>query len=134
MAWIADLADALRHFIGYFHPNICLGKVGPASAHDERRFERRAVEGVGYVVCASIVRTLDDIPHTRYVEHLGALPTLVMSGALSTRAGRSCARILAEVMPRGTHVELDEVGHMAPVLASREVAAHILEHIEACEA
>ena len=76
---------------------------------------------------------LDELPHTRYVETLGGLETLVMSGELSTRAGRSCARILAELMPLGRHVELDEIGHMAPVLASREVADLIAAHIGASE-
>lgn len=76
---------------------------------------------------------LDDVPHTRYVEALGARPTLVMSGAESTRAGRSCAEQLAAQLPGGRHVELDEVGHMAPVLAGREVAALIVEHIEQVE-
>ena len=76
---------------------------------------------------------LDELPHTHYVEALGPLSTLVMSGELSTRAGRSCAQLLAEHMPLGRHVELEEVGHMAPVLASREVAKLITEHIEQVE-
>jgi pimeloyl-ACP methyl ester carboxylesterase len=76
---------------------------------------------------------LDDVPHTRYVEALGHLPTLVMSGALSTRAGRGCCRVLAEHMPRCRHVELEDVGHMGPVLASREVAGLVCEHIAAVE-
>ena len=36
---------------------------------------------------------LDELPHTRYVEAFGQLSTLVMSGELSTRAGRSCAQL-----------------------------------------
>jgi pimeloyl-ACP methyl ester carboxylesterase len=77
---------------------------------------------------------LDDTPHTRYVEVLGHLPTLLLSGATSTRAGRRCCAVLAEVMPHARHIELPDVGHMAPVLASREVAALIAEHIAAVEA
>jgi pimeloyl-ACP methyl ester carboxylesterase len=77
---------------------------------------------------------LDDIPHTTYVEVLGHLPSLLLSGATSTRAGRRCCEVLAEVMPHGRHIELPDVGHMAPVLASREVAALIATHIAALEA
>jgi pimeloyl-ACP methyl ester carboxylesterase len=77
---------------------------------------------------------LDDIPHMRYVEVLGHLPTLTLSGATSTRAGRRCAQVLAEVVPHGRHIELPDVGHMAPVLASREVASLIAAHIAAVEA
>lgn len=77
---------------------------------------------------------LDDIPHTRYVEVLGHLPTLLLSGATSTRAGRRCCEVLAEVMPHGRHIELPDVGHMAPVLASREVAGLIATHIATVEA
>jgi pimeloyl-ACP methyl ester carboxylesterase len=77
---------------------------------------------------------LDDIPHTTYVDVLGHLPWLLLSGATSTRAGRRCCEVLAEVMPHGRHIELPDVGHMAPVLAGREVAALIAAHIAALEA
>jgi pimeloyl-ACP methyl ester carboxylesterase len=77
---------------------------------------------------------LDDIPHTTYVDVLGHLPCLLLSGATSTRAGRRCCEVLAEVMPHGRHIELPDVGHMAPVLAGREVAALIAAHIAALEA
>lgn len=79
---------------------------------------------------------LDDIPHHRYVAALGRLPLLLMSGAESTLAGRrTCAR-LAEVWPHQNtrHLELDEVGHMAPLLAAREVAEAIAAFIEQVEA
>jgi pimeloyl-ACP methyl ester carboxylesterase len=77
---------------------------------------------------------LDDVPHQTYVEALGHLPLLAMSGAASTLAGRRCAAILAEVMPHGRHVELAEVGHMGPLLAGREVAELIATHIAELEA
>jgi pimeloyl-ACP methyl ester carboxylesterase len=77
---------------------------------------------------------LDDVPHTRYVEVLGHLPSLLLSGATSTLAGRRCCEVLAKVMPHGRHIELPDVGHMAPVLASREVANLIAAHIFAIEA
>lgn len=76
---------------------------------------------------------LDDIPHTRYVEVLGGIPTLLLSGAKSTRAGRRCCEILAEVLPNARHVELPDIGHMAPVLASREVASLVARHIAKIE-
>ncbi|MFV8754564.1 alpha/beta fold hydrolase [Nannocystaceae bacterium ST9] len=76
---------------------------------------------------------LDEVPHQRYVERLGAIPMLVMSGAESTRAGRRCAAVLGEVMPKCRHVELAEVGHMAPLLAAREVNGLILDHITVLE-
>jgi pimeloyl-ACP methyl ester carboxylesterase len=76
---------------------------------------------------------LDSVPHHAYVEALGQLPLLVLSGATSTLAGRRCSQILAEVMPRGRHIELADVGHMAPLLAGREVAELIAAHIDAVE-
>lgn len=77
---------------------------------------------------------LDSVPHQAYVDALGHLPLLTMSGAGSTIAGRRCSEILAEVMPHARHVELADVGHMAPVLASREVAELIATHIAEVEA
>jgi hypothetical protein len=56
-----------------------------------------------------------------------------MSGALSTRAGRACCEVLAEVLPRARHVELDDVGHMGPILAGREVADLIAAHVAGVE-
>lgn len=77
---------------------------------------------------------LDSVPHHAYVDALGHVPMLVMSGANSTLAGRRCCEVLAEVMPRARHLELPDVGHMAPVLAGREVAERIAGHIAAIEA
>ena len=76
---------------------------------------------------------LDDIAHTRYVDVLGDVPTLLLSGAKSTRAGRRCCAVLAAALPNARHIELPDVGHMAPVLASREVATLITEHIARVE-
>lgn len=76
---------------------------------------------------------LDQVPHTVYVEALGHLPMLVMSGAESTLAGRGCCAVLGRVMPRGRHVELADVGHMGPLLAAREVNGLIAEHIAGIE-
>jgi pimeloyl-ACP methyl ester carboxylesterase len=76
---------------------------------------------------------LDSVPHQTYVDALGHVPLLLLSGALSTLAGRRCCEILAEVMPNARHVELADVGHMAPVLASREVAKLIAAHISELE-
>jgi pimeloyl-ACP methyl ester carboxylesterase len=72
---------------------------------------------------------LDEVPHTAYTTALAELPALLMSGAASTAAGRRCAEILAASLARGRHVELAEVGHMGPILAAREVATLIAEHI-----
>jgi pimeloyl-ACP methyl ester carboxylesterase len=77
---------------------------------------------------------LDAVAHQTYVDALGHVPLLLMSGAHSTLAGRRCCEILAEVMPRARHVELPDVGHMAPVLAGREVAELIAAHIEELDA
>ena len=73
----------------------------------------------------------DQVPHTHY-EGI-ACPALFISGSQSTRAGRQTARVLAEVVPDGRHVEID-AGHMAPLTASNEVNGLILEHIAAAEA
>ena len=72
---------------------------------------------------------LDEVPHTAYAAALAAVPTLVLSGATSTVAGRRVSEALAATLPRARHVELDEVGHMAPVLAAREVAQLIVDHL-----
>lgn len=72
---------------------------------------------------------LDSVPHDAYAQALGHLPLLLMSGASSTLAGRRCCEILAAIMPRARHVELADVGHMAPILAGREVAELIAAHI-----
>jgi pimeloyl-ACP methyl ester carboxylesterase len=77
---------------------------------------------------------LDSVPHQSYVDALGHVPLLLMSGATSTLAGRRCCEVLAEVMPHARHVELADVGHMAPLLASREVAELIATHIAEVEA
>jgi pimeloyl-ACP methyl ester carboxylesterase len=76
---------------------------------------------------------LDAVPHQAYVDALGHVPLLLMSGANSTIAGRHCCEVLARVMPRARHVELPDVGHMAPVLAGREVAELIAAHIDQVE-
>jgi pimeloyl-ACP methyl ester carboxylesterase len=68
------------------------------------------------------------------LERLGAIPMLVLSGGQSTRAGRRCCEVLAEMMPNCRHVELPMVGHMGPLLASEAVNALLLEHIDAVEA
>lgn len=77
---------------------------------------------------------LDAVPHSAYVAALAEIPLLLLSGAHSTLAGRRCCEVLAEVMPRARHLELPEVGHMAPVLAGREVAELIAAHIEEVDA
>ncbi len=74
----------------------------------------------------------DEVPHGAYVDTLGHLPLLTLSGETSTLAGRGCARVLAEVWPAGRHLEIADVGHMGPVLAAAEVSAAILEFIEGC--
>jgi pimeloyl-ACP methyl ester carboxylesterase len=69
-----------------------------------------------------------------YLERIGAIPMLVLSGAESTRAGRRCCELLAQVMPNCRHVELPAVGHMGPLLATDAVNALLLEHIADVEA
>lgn len=77
---------------------------------------------------------LDSVPHQAYVDALGQVPLLLLSGAASTLAGRRCCELLAQVMPNARHIELPEVGHMAPLLSSREVAKLIAHHIARTEA
>lgn len=76
---------------------------------------------------------LDSVPHQAYVDALGQVPLLLLSGAASTLAGRRCCELLAQVMPNARHIELPEVGHMAPLLSSREVAKLIADHIARIE-
>ncbi|NVB40512.1 alpha/beta hydrolase [Pseudenhygromyxa sp. WMMC2535] len=82
--------------------------------------------------------TLDEIPGSRYAEALGHLPLLAMSGAESTLAGRRCAQALARcwqeaAAARVEQVEFAELGHMAPVLAAREVAARVAGFVTAID-
>jgi pimeloyl-ACP methyl ester carboxylesterase len=61
------------------------------------------------------------------------IPTLLLSGEHSTRAGRGVCRVLAKVMPHARHLEIDG-GHMAPLLRADLVNAPILDHIARAEA
>jgi pimeloyl-ACP methyl ester carboxylesterase len=76
---------------------------------------------------------LDEVSHLHYIDRIGEIPMLVMSGAQSTRAGRRCCAVLNEVMPNCRHVELPEVGHMGPLLATHEVNTLVIEHIASVE-
>lgn len=76
---------------------------------------------------------LDEVSHLHYVDRLGKIPMLVMSGSQSTRAGRRCCAVLTEVMPNCRHVELPDVGHMGPLLATHEVNTLVMEHIARVE-
>lgn len=62
-----------------------------------------------------------------------AIPTLLLSGEQSTRAGRGVCRVLAKTMPHARHVEVDG-GHMAPLLRADLVNGPILEHVAMAEA
>lgn len=108
---------------------------GPGSFAELSRIEREAWVRSGRKMFEEVRETaLDEVPHQHYVERISAIPMLVMSGAESTRAGRRCSGVLASMLPRARHVELPDVGHMAPLLAAAEVNALILEHIAAAEA
>ncbi|KIG14875.1 Hydrolase, alpha/beta fold family protein [Enhygromyxa salina] len=108
---------------------------GPGSFAELDEDERRAWMRSSRKMFEEVRETaLDDVPHTRYVDALGQLSTLVISGATSTRAGQRCCDVFAQVMPRCRHVELADVGHMGPVLAPREVAELIAGHIADVEA
>ena len=75
--------------------------------------------------------TLDSVPHTHY---LGLeMPTLLMSGEASTLAGRRCCTVLEEILPNARHHEIEDAGHLGPVLCSHDVNALILGHIAAVE-
>jgi len=108
---------------------------GPGSFAEFSEVERRSWLRSSQKMFEEVRETaLDTVPHTAYVEALGQLPLLVLSGATSTLAGRRCCEILAGVLPGAEHVELDDVGHMAPVLAAAEVAELIAAHITKTEA
>lgn len=117
----------VERFVDYWSGPGSFAQFSPAERERWLRSRRKMFEEVRETA-------LDDTPHTRYVDVLGHLPILLLSGATSTRAGRRCCEVLAEVMPHGRHVELPDIGHMAPVLASREVASLIAAHIAAVEA
>ena len=76
---------------------------------------------------------LDTIAHTAYAVAIGVRPTLLLSGSESTRAGQRCCEVFAEILANARHVVIEGVGHMGPVLAAREVATRIAEHIAEAE-
>ena len=117
----------VERFVDYWSGPGTFAELDPAQREAWLRSRQKMFEEVRETA-------LDAVPHQAYVDALGHLPLLVMSGAASTLAGRRCCEILGQVMPNARHVELPEVGHMAPVLAGREVAELIAAHITAVEA
>jgi pimeloyl-ACP methyl ester carboxylesterase len=58
------------------------------------------------------------------------VPTLCIVGTRSPAATRSVAQLLAKTLPRVTTVEIDGVGHMAPVTHPDRVNAVIANYLE----
>jgi pimeloyl-ACP methyl ester carboxylesterase len=66
------------------------------------------------------------------LEGLAALdaPVLLLTGSDSPAASRAVARLLMRALPRVTAVEIEGVGHMAPVTHPERVNALIERHLE----
>jgi pimeloyl-ACP methyl ester carboxylesterase len=58
------------------------------------------------------------------------VPILLLTGSESPAASRAVARLLMKTLPRVTAVEIEGVGHMAPVTHSDRVNALIERHLE----
>jgi len=60
------------------------------------------------------------------------VPILYITGSESPASARAVAQLLTKNLPRVTVVELDGVGHMAPVTHPDPVNALIEGHLERC--
>jgi pimeloyl-ACP methyl ester carboxylesterase len=58
------------------------------------------------------------------------VPVLYLTASASPASGRGVARLLTKVLPRVTAVEIDGVGHMAPVTHPDRVNALIERHLD----
>jgi pimeloyl-ACP methyl ester carboxylesterase len=58
------------------------------------------------------------------------VPVLYLTGSASPASGRGVARLLTKVLPRVTAVEIDGVGHMAPVTHPDRINALIERHLD----
>ena len=58
------------------------------------------------------------------------VPVLYLTASASPASGRGVARLLTKVLPRVTPVEIDGVGHMAPVTHPDRVNALIERHLD----
>jgi pimeloyl-ACP methyl ester carboxylesterase len=62
------------------------------------------------------------------------VPVLYITGSESPASSRGVARLLTRTLPRVTVVEIEGVGHMAPVTHPERVNALIESHLERCAA
>ena len=58
------------------------------------------------------------------------VPVLYLVGSQSPASSRAVARLLTRTLPRVTAVEIEGVGHMAPVTHPERVNALIERHLE----
>jgi pimeloyl-ACP methyl ester carboxylesterase len=58
------------------------------------------------------------------------VPVLYLTGSQSPASARGVARLLTKVLPRVTAVEIDGVGHMAPVTHPDRINAVIERHLD----
>lgn len=61
------------------------------------------------------------------------MPALFLSGARSPLAARRVCEILADALPRGKLVTLEDAGHMGPLTHGHAVAEHILDQLGEAE-
>ena len=61
------------------------------------------------------------------------VPVLLLTGSDSPASSRAVARLLMKALPRVTTVEIEGVGHMAPVTHPEHVNALIERHLERAE-
>jgi pimeloyl-ACP methyl ester carboxylesterase len=61
------------------------------------------------------------------------VPILLLTGSDSPASSRAVARLLMKTLPHVTEVEMEGVGHMAPVTHPERVNALIERHLELAE-
>jgi pimeloyl-ACP methyl ester carboxylesterase len=71
---------------------------------------------------------------TPFLQGLGGLPTLVVSGAHDPIAPPFAGRALAEGIPGARYVELADASHGAPIQHAERVNALLREHLQGAEA
>jgi pimeloyl-ACP methyl ester carboxylesterase len=87
---------------------------------------------------AESVKNIRRWAHALFAEPAGGaafatlrMPTLLMTGGLSTPAAHGVARRLARLLPRCRHHEFADLGHMGPVTHPQAVNAVIAEFLRA---
>ena len=58
------------------------------------------------------------------------MPTLLLSGAQSRRPAQALVCLLRQTLPASRHIELANLGHMAPIMQPTAVNDHIVKFLQ----